>query len=268
MLLTTAAAGHEAPSLPPAKHVSVFQGPRARVNQEDVFLRCAATSSGPQRAFLLADDDYSKKRHDWKEKLCSFSPSLAPESNIQSPTIPTCPRWQCVAEQERLLHRADCWWGAPLYPGEPRWLMSRAGLPGRVEQGWTEWKNTRVAHRNQVALLPSLYDSEKYWVVLVHFIYYYFSMVAAAWLLLPNLIPSRLPESFSWCASLKLINRNMNGHNGIHLHLKFIRPPPSWCRTPLASHGCYADFFSIQTWTQTHDSETRLQLITFYFPKH
>lgn len=93
----------------------------------------------------------------------------------------------------------------------------------------------------------------------------------------------RFPESFSWCASLKLINRNMNGHHGIHLYLKFIHPPASWCRTPLTSHRCYADFFSftfksmttpvtisqsVWTWTQIHDSETKLQIITFYFTKY
>lgn len=161
------------------------------------------------------------KRHDWKGKLCSFSPSFAPECNVSFPTIPTRPRWQCITEQERLCLPLS--WLLMRSTAVPRWTKVTD------EPGWTTWQSgagmdwmeKHQGSTQSVTLLPSLYDSEKYWVALVHFIHYYFSMVllhVAAFL-----------TSF--------LQGSQNPFLGVPFLLRL------GCRTPLTSHRCYADFF-------------------------
>lgn len=55
---------------------------------------------------------------------------------------------------------------------EPGWTTWQSG----AGMDW-KWENTREAHRHEASLLPSLYDSEKYWIVSVNVLYEYFCMV-------------------------------------------------------------------------------------------
>lgn len=175
MLLSTAAAGHEAPSSPPVKHVSVFQGPRARANQEDVFLRCAATSSSHSGLSYLWTTIILKKT--WLKReivlLLTFSRSWVQCFISYNPNVPSLAMHHRAEETftlSWLLMRSTAVPRWSKVTDEPGWTTWQSG----AGMDWMEWKNTRVAHRHQVSLLPSLYDSEKYWMVLVHFIYYYY----------------------------------------------------------------------------------------------
>lgn len=131
MLLSTAAAGREAPSLPPVKHVSVFQGPRACVNQEDVFLRCAATSSSHSGLSYLWTTLILKQTWLKREIVLrlTFSRSWVQCFISYNPNMPS------LAMHHRAEETFTLSWLLMRSTAVPRWSKVTD------EPGWTTWQS-------------------------------------------------------------------------------------------------------------------------------